>query len=73
MDTEGAFIRFSRNINEIQGQQMLQEVELWKPKDEEKKEGKTTQNNIQEDQEEIEPDEISEGALQEGKLSDNEK
>jgi hypothetical protein len=52
---------------------MLQEVELWKPKEEEKKEGKTTQDTIQVEEEEIEPDEISEGTLQEGNLSDNEK
>ena len=59
-DAEGAFIKFSRSINEIQGQQMLQEVELWNPKKEESKEGKTTQSNIQEDQEEKEPNEVSE-------------
>ena len=73
MDAEGAFIIFSRSINEIQGQQMLQEVELWNPKKEESKEGKTTESDIQEDQEEKLPNEVSEETLQEGKLSDNEK
>ncbi len=80
-DTEGAFIKFSRSINEIQGQQMLQEVELWNPKKEEIKEGITTQSIIQEDQEEKEPNDIikepndiiSDETLQGGKLSDNEK
>ncbi len=81
MDAEGAFIKFSRSINEIQGQQMLQEVELWNPKKEESKEGITTQSIIQEDQEEKEPNDIikepndiiSDETLQGGKLSDNEK
>ena len=33
---EEAFIKFSRNLNAIQGQEMLQEVELWNPKKEDK-------------------------------------
>ncbi len=52
---------------------MLQEVELWKPKEEEKKEGKPPQNTIPEEEEEIEPDEISEGTLQDENLPENEK
>lgn len=34
---EDAFIKFSRAVNLIQGEQMLQEVELWNPKREESK------------------------------------
>lgn len=37
MDTEDAFLQFSRSVSLIQGQQMLQEVELWNPKKEEQK------------------------------------
>lgn len=33
---EEAFIRFSRNLSAIQGQEMLQEVELWNPKKDDK-------------------------------------
>jgi ABC-type multidrug transport system fused ATPase/permease subunit len=32
MNDDDAFIKFSRTINGIQGQEMLQEVELWNPK-----------------------------------------
>lgn len=32
VSVENAFIRFSRAVNIIQGEQMLQEVELWNPK-----------------------------------------
>jgi hypothetical protein len=40
---EEAFIKFSRSLNAIQGQEMLQEVELWNPK----KGGKSTRDDTQ--------------------------
>lgn len=78
---EERFIQFSRKINSIRGQQMLQEVELWNPKKEEQKEEeKATQDKAQEEQEEKEaskeagkkaqgekPDEVSEGQTQDEK------
>jgi hypothetical protein len=72
MDTEGAFIKFSRSITAIQGQEMLQEVEFWNPRKEEKKEEKITQTNLQEDKKDEESDEIPEKLPQEEKLSDSE-
>ncbi len=42
-----AFIKFSRAVNLIQGEQMLQEVELWNPKGDE---GKKVQPEIKADQ-----------------------
>jgi Protein of unknown function (DUF4231) len=44
-----AFIKFSRAVNLIQGEQMLQEVELWNPKRDERKK---TRLEIQADQQE---------------------
>jgi Protein of unknown function (DUF4231) len=44
---EEAFIRFSRAVNIIMGEQMLQEVELWNPK---RDEGKKAQLDAKEDQ-----------------------
>lgn len=38
---EEAFIKFSRSLSAIQGQEMLQEVELWNPK----KDGKSARDN----------------------------
>jgi len=63
---EDAYLRFSKYISEIQGQQMLQEVEFWNPKKETDKEEKT----IQKDQQDKGLNEISEKTSQEGKLSD---
>lgn len=37
---EDAFVKFSRIVNGIQGEQMLQEVELWNPKRDESKKAK---------------------------------
>lgn len=36
LNDEDAFIKFSRNLSAIQGQEMLQEVELWNPKKDDK-------------------------------------
>jgi len=72
LNAERAFIRFSGIINEIQGQQMLQEVELWNPKKEESKEEQKIQSDIDQDQEEQVPQEIASPVIpQEGKLPDN--
>ncbi len=72
LNAERAFIRFSGIINEIQGQQMLQEVELWNPSKEESKEGQKIQSDVNQDQEEKVPNEIVPQVIpQEEKLSDN--
>jgi len=68
MDTEKAFMKFSRGITEIQGQQMLQEVELWNPKKEEKEKEKTMQDNMTKDKEN---NDISENTIKEEKMSEN--
>jgi uncharacterized integral membrane protein len=72
LDPEPAYIKFSRNITAIQGQEMLQEVEFWNPKKEEKKEEKAAQTNLQENKEDEESKEKPEKPDQEEKLSDSE-
>lgn len=47
MNDDDAFIKFSRIINGIQGQEMLQEVELWNPrKDDKSARDNETQHNL---------------------------
>ena len=70
MNTDDAYIKFSKSINLIQSQQMLQDVELWNPKKEEQKAEKSSENNIQEGQGEKESNETLEKISQLGKLSD---
>ena len=50
-NTEQRYLLFSKNITLIQGQEMLQEVEFWNPKKEEKKEERTTQISSSESEE----------------------
>lgn len=65
LDTEAAFIRFSRNITAIQGQEMLQEVEFWNPKKEEKKEAEPAQTHPKEEKEDKETRQLPEKSVQE--------
>lgn len=50
-DTEAAFVKFSRSISSIQGQQMLQEVELWNPRKEEHPQENRLPARVQEEKE----------------------
>jgi len=51
LDPDAAYIKLSRAITAIQGEQMLQEVELWKPRKEEKEEREDRDDKVKEDEE----------------------
>ena len=73
LNPEPAYIKFSRNITVIQGQEMLQEVEFWNPRKEEKKEEKPAQASPQEHEEGLESTEQPEKPDDEDRPSDSEK
>lgn len=67
ISAEEAFIKFSRAINIIQGEQMLQEVELWNPK---RGEGKKNQQDMKADkQEEKASEKLEDVEIPEEKMS----
>lgn len=51
---EKAFIKFSRAVNLVQGEQMLQEVELWNPKKDERKNAQVERKADEQEKEEVE-------------------
>jgi hypothetical protein len=71
LDEESAFMRLSRRMTSIQSEQMLQEVELWKPQKDQKKEEIVAQNVVSKGQEDKEADVIVDKETQEKKPSDD--
>lgn len=69
VSAEEAFIKFSRAINIIQGEQMLQEVELWNPKRGEDK--KNQQDMKADEQEEKASQKLQDGETPVEKMSDD--
>lgn len=69
ISAEEAFIKFSRAINMIQGEQMLQEVELWNPRRDENK--KSLPDASADKQEEKEPEKIQDAEISEERGSED--